>query len=172
MNENKVIKNKIIEDNSNPGLFMFLAITTGIIGAIWTFYKIYNHGFSYNLSEFILPGVLLLLCIIFSSVYSKEKSRKDYFNVCKSMEYWIGSSLSDLISDWGAPNRTYKFPQDKTMTVLEYKDSIRNYASYSTRTYHKGYSTGISTGQSKTTKYIKSFFVKEGYIINYKYSIQ
>jgi hypothetical protein len=65
---------------------------------------------------------------------------------------------------WGAPTRTYKFPTDKTMTVLEYKESVRNYSSYS-------HGNGFRTGQSTTTKYIKSFFARDGYIVNYKYDI-
>ena len=79
------------------------------------------------------------------------------------MAQWVGRSSNDLILQWRAPTETYKFPSDKTMTVLEYKDSIRNYIGYR----HKG----MYAGQVKTTKYIKSFFVKDNLIVDYKYSI-
>jgi hypothetical protein len=116
-----------------------------------------------NVSLGVFGFILMIFSIITFAKYSSEQSKFFYKAVCADMAQWVGRSSNDLIMQWGAPTKTYKFPNDRTMTVLEYKDSIRNYASYS----NKGY----RYGQSKTTKYVKSFFVKDEIIINYKYTI-
>ncbi|GHV08043.1 hypothetical protein FACS189485_19080 [Spirochaetia bacterium] len=112
----------------------------------------------------LIFGMIITFCSIpFFAKYSSKQSKFFYKVVCADMARWVGHSSNDLIIQWGAPTKTYKFPSDKTMTVLEYKDSIRNYAGYRYK--------GMYAGQSKTTKYIKSFFVKDGIIVNYKYAI-
>jgi hypothetical protein len=132
-----------------------------LIGIIMLFSSVNDYDSS--ISKGVFGFLLMFLSIIPFAIYSSAKSKFVYKSVCADMAQRVGSSSNDLIMKWGAPTRTYKFPSDKTMTVLEYKESIRNYASYS----HKGY----RAGQSKTTKYVKSFFVKDGVIVNYKYSI-
>ena len=169
---------KNIQDKSNPGLFLFLTIISiGI--SCYFFYnalKMLNTGLVFNsekiIQTFIISCVPLIIGLIFAGLYNKEKKKKQYYEVCKSMEYWIGHTSDDLIMAWGTPTKTTKLPQDKTTSILEYKDSIRNYVGYSTRSYRKGTSFGIHTGQSKTTKYIKTFYVKNGIVFDYKYTIQ
>jgi hypothetical protein len=112
----------------------------------------------------LIFGFLTICCSIpFIAKHSSEQSKFFYKAVCADMAQWVGHSSNDLIMKWGAPTKTYKFPSDKSMTVLEYKDSIRNYAGYRYK--------GMYAGQAKTTKYIKSFFVKNGTIVDYKYAV-
>jgi hypothetical protein len=157
-------------DDSTAGVYDLTppspaGIVVGIIllsiGLIMLFSSINNY--SSSVSQGIFSFLLITLSIIPFAMYGSSRSKYFYKVICANMAQWIGRSSNDLIMQWGAPTRTYKFPTDKTMTVLEYKESIRSYASYS----HKGY----RTGQSKTTKYVKSFFTKDGFIIDYKYSI-
>jgi hypothetical protein len=137
-------------------VFGVILIATGII-------LLFSSFDGDNVSLGVLSFILMFCSIIPFAIYSSKQSKFFYKAVCADMAQWCGRSSNDLIMQWGAPTKTYKFPNDRTMTVLEYKNSIRNYASYS----NKGY----RYGQSKTTKYVKSFFVQDEIIINYKYTI-
>jgi len=144
-------------------LLIFLGIGLLIGGFVYLFINLNNEIYSPNITKLIISGIIMLCSIPFFSKYGRDKNIYHYNCVCYEMSQWVGSSSNDLIIKWGAPTKTYKFPTDKTMTVLEYKDSIRNYAGVRYK--------GMYAGQAKTTKYIKSFFVKDGVIINYKYAI-
>jgi hypothetical protein len=111
----------------------------------------------------MLGIVIASLSLIFVARYNTAKNELFYYTVCANMSNWLGHSSNDLIIQWGAPTKTSRFPSDKTMTILEYKDSIRNYTGMRYK--------GIYSGQSKTTRYIKSFFVRDGIIIDFKYDI-
>jgi len=132
-------------------------------GFIYMLNDILSGSWFDNPSKLIISTVIMFCSIPFFVKYSSERSKYFYKVVCADMAQWVGHSSNDLIMKWGAPTKTYKFPTDKTMTVLEYKDSIRNYVGVRSK--------GMYAGQSKTTKYIKSFFVKESVVINYKYDI-
>lgn len=166
-----------IVDDSKPGPFLFLGISSVAI-CLYLFYKATNSLFDPILSTekmitaILFPIVALIIAFVFFNKYSKEKNKRKYYEVCKSMEYWLGHKSDELIISWGTPSKTSKLPNDKSITIIEYKDSIRNYTGYSTRMYNRGFSYGIHSGQSRTTKYIKTFYVQNGYIIEYKYSIQ
>ena len=149
----------LIPPSKFPLLLGIGLLSGGLIFCFWSF----SRGDFSDLKNIIISFVIMLISIPFFAKYSSEKSKFFYKAVCADMAQWVGLSSNDLIIKWGAPTKTYKFPGDKTMTVLEYKDSIRNYAGYR----HKG----MYVGQAKTTKYIKSFFVKDGVIVNYKYAI-
>jgi hypothetical protein len=167
-----------ITDDSKPGIFLFLGIASMAL-CCFLFFK--TVGSVSNIvmlstdkiaSSILFPIIAMIIGIIFFGIYSKEKNKRQYYEICKSMEYWLGHSSDELIISWGTPSKTSKLPNDKSIIIMEYKDSIRNYTGYSTRSYSRGFSYGIHSGQSKTTKYIKTFYVQNGYIIDYKYSIQ
>ena len=166
-----------VVDDSRPGIFLFLGISSVAV-CLFLFYKATNSLFDPILStekmitSILFPVIALIIAFVFFGKYSKEKNKKQYYEICKSMEYWLGHKSDELIISWGTPSKTSKLPNDKSITIMEYKDSIRNYTGYSTRMYNKGFSYGIHSGQSRTTKYIKTFYVKNGYIMDYKYSIQ
>jgi len=165
-----------IVDDSKPGLFLLLAISSLVV-CFYLFFKSipsYSDPFlSMEKTVFIFsPIIALLISALFFNKYSKEKNIRKYYEVCKSMENWLGHKSDELIISWGTPSKTSKLPNDKSVTVMEYKDSVRNYTGYSTRSYSRGFSYGIHSGKSRTTKYIKTFYVKNDYIMDYKYSIQ
>ena len=140
-----------------------------IIGGLgYLFMNLNTRFYSPDISKLIISFIIMMCSIPFFVKYGKDQNRYHYHSVCYSMSQWVGSSANELIMKWGAPTKTYKFPTDKTMTVLEYKDSIRNYVGVRTR-ISKGVS--VMGMQAKTTKYIKSFFVKDDRIIDYKYAI-
>jgi hypothetical protein len=172
------ISNSTITDDSKPGIFLFLGIASMVL-CCFLFFK--TVGSASNIvamdtnkivSSIMLPIIIMIIGIIFFGIYSKEKNKRQYYEICKSMEYWLGHKSDELIIAWGTPTKTSKLPQDKSMTLMEYKDSVRNYTGYSTRSYSKGMSFGYHSGQSKSTKYIKTFYVQNGIIVDYKYSIQ
>jgi hypothetical protein len=172
------IRYRPITDNSKPGLFLILGIIFAII-TLFIFRNTINSsdlivsgGIDNTVASLILNLGVLSIAFIFFGLYSKEKNKKAYYDVCISMGYWLGRVSDDLVKSWGTPSKTSKFSQDKSVSIWEYKDSIRNHTGYSTRTYYKGFSTGFHTGQSRTTKYTKTFYIKDGYIIDYKYTIQ
>jgi len=146
-----------------PSKFLLFLGMGLLVGGLIYFFSLISRSDPNDFSGIIISFVIMLCSIPAFAKYSSEKSKFFYKAVCADMAQWVGHSSNDLIMQWGAPSKTYKFPADKTMTVLEYKDSIRNYAGYRYK--------GMYAGQSKTTKYIKSFFVKDGIIINYKYAI-
>jgi len=152
--------NKELKPPSKILMVMGIAL---LIGGLLYCFSILK-GFTFDLNKIIIGTVIMCFSIPFFAIYSSFKSKYFFQSVLVSMSRWVGSSSNELIMSWGAPSRTYKFPTDKTMTVLEYKESIRNYAGYRYK--------GFYTGQSKSTKYIKSFFVKDGVIIDYKYEIK
>jgi len=169
-NTNYSLDNNKTEFNLTPPSLLLLIFGIGcLIGGLILLFIGFNdfiNDFIFyfgNVSKFIISIIIMIGSIPFFYKYSKEKKRYHYNCVCYEMSRWVGSSANDLIMKWGSPTKTYKFPTDKTMTVLEYKDSIRNYAGYRYK--------GMYAGQAKTTKYIKSFFVKNDKIIDYKYSI-
>jgi hypothetical protein len=146
----------------SPPSKIFLALGVGLLicGVLYLF--------SADVRDWTPSKLIFSVVIIFCSLplfikQASEQSKYFFKAVCADMAQWVGRYSNDLIVQWGAPTKTYKFPSDKTMTVLEYKDSIRNYAGYRYK--------GMYAGQAKTTKYIKSFFVKDGIIVNYKYAI-
>ena len=167
-----------IVDDSKPGPFLFLGISSVII-CLFLFIKtvnsagdIINLSAGNMLSSIITPIIVLVIGFIFFGKYSKEKNKRQYYEICKSMEYWLGHSSDELVVSWGTPSKTSKLPNDKSITIMEYRDSITNYSGVSTRTsYGRGFSTGYHFGQSKATKYIKTFYVQNGFVIDYKYSI-
>ncbi|WP_461247125.1 hypothetical protein [Treponema sp. R6D11] len=166
-----------IVDDSKPGIFLFLGISSLIV-CFYLFYKTANSiiGSSLNTEKMVtallFPIISLIIASLFFNKYSKEKNKRKYYEICKSMEYWLGHKSDELIISWGTPSKTSKLPNDKSITIMEYKDSIRNYTGYSTRSYSRGFSYGIHSGQSRTTKYTKTFYVQNGYIIDYRYTIQ
>lgn len=171
------IQKREINDDSKPGVFLCLSIIAFFV-CIFLFIKTFfesMHSSTYNLFEFykpyILPMFILIIACLLVAKYLKEKNKRSYYKVCKSMEYFLGQKSDELIIAWGTPSKTTKLPSDKSISILEYKDSIRNYNSYSTKRYSKGFSYGYSTGRSTITKYNKTFYVKDGFIIDYKYSI-
>lgn len=172
------IRYSTITDDSKPGIFLFLGIVSMVL-CCFLFFKtvgsasnIVSMDTNNIVSSIMFPIIIMIIGIIFFGIYSKEKNKRQYYEICKSMEYWLGHKSDELILAWGTPTKTSKLPQDKSMTLLEYKDSIRNYTGYSTRSYGKGMSFGYHSGQSKSTKYIKTFYVQNGIIIDYKYTIQ
>jgi len=167
-----------ITDDSKPGIFLFLTIISFVLCGFLFFRTIgsVNNIITMNtnkiVSSIMLPIILLIIGIIFFGIFSKEKNKRQYYEICKSMEYWLGHKSDELIIAWGTPTKTSKLPQDKSTTLLEYKDIVRNYTGYSTRSYSKGMSFGYHSGQSRSTKYNKTFYVQNGIIIGYKYTVQ
>jgi hypothetical protein len=153
----------LYNDLTPPSKFLLVLGIGLLAGGFISCFYLFSRGDYNDLRNIIISFIVMLCSIPFFAKYSSEKSKFFYKAVCADMAQWVGHSSNDLIMQWGAPTKTYKFPTDKTMTVLEYKDSIRNYAGYRYK--------GMYAGQAKTTKYIKSFFVKDGIIINYKYAI-
>jgi len=145
---------------------LFLGIVLLIGGFISFFYFIVRGNYD-EFSSIIISIIVIICSLPFFIKYSSEKSKYFYKVVVSEMSQWVCRSSNDLIIQWGAPTKTYKFPSDKTMTVLEYKDSIRNYIGMRS----KMGSGSVIAMQAKTTKYIKSFFVKDGVVVNYKYAI-
>lgn len=158
-NINNNISNNYIEPPSKG--FIVAAVALLIIGAWMGASSITGHDT--NIYLMIFGFIVMGLTLIPTNIYLSARSKFYYKAVCTDMARWVGRSSNDLIIQWGAPTKTYKFPSDKSMTVFEYKDSIRNYAGYRSK--------GLYMGQSKTTKYVKSFFVKDGIIVSYKYAI-
>ena len=161
------IKTNAVDSNFlTPPSKAFLFVGVGLLvgGFLYFFYSIGTGYGDANALGKIIFGIVVIFCSIpFFMKHSSEQSKFHYKVICADMAQWVGHSSNDLIMQWGAPTKTYKFPSDKTMTVLEYKDSIRNYAGYRYK--------GMYAGQAKTTKYIKSFFVKDNIIIDYKYAV-
>jgi hypothetical protein len=157
-----------VQNTSSIGLIppskipLFLGFGS-LVGGLIYFFSLISRSDPNDFSRIIISFVIMLCSVPAFSKYYSDRSKYFYRIVCAEMSQWVGRSSNDLIIKWGAPTKTYKFPGDKTMTVLEYKDSIRNYAGYRYK--------GMYLGQSKTTKYIKSFFVKDNVIVNYKYDI-
>ena len=157
---NKNIRTDYIIPPSKIPLILGIGL---LIGGFIAFFSFIVRGNYDDFTKIIISIVVIICSLPFFIKYSSEKSKYFYKVVIAEMSQWVGRSSNDLIIKWGAPTKTYKFPGDKTMTVLEYKDSIRNYAGYRYK--------GMYMGQSKTTKYIKSFFVKDNVIVNFKYDI-
>jgi hypothetical protein len=157
------VQNTSSIDLTPPSKFqLFLGIGL-LAGGLIYFFSLISRSDPNDFSGIIISFVIILCSIPAFTKYYSNRSKYFYRAVCADMAQWVGCNSNDLIIQWGAPTKTYKFPGDKTMTVLEYKDSIRNYAGYRYK--------GMYMGQSKTTKYIKSFFVKDSIIVNYKYVI-
>ena len=165
-------------DDSKPGVFMTLGIVSMIVTAILFFTNINSIFNSVSLETGNIATTLitvflpLIFGIIFLSKYSKERNKKNYYEICKSMEYWLGRKHDELIVSWGTPSKTSKLPNDKAIIVLEYKNSTTNYSGYSMRSRQSGgMSFGYHAGQANKTLYVKTFYVKDGWIFDYKYAI-
>jgi hypothetical protein len=167
-----------VVDDSKPSVFMTLGIISMVVIAILFFTNINSilNSVSLEIGDMVTTLITIfipfILGVIFFSKYGKEKNKKRYYEICKSMEYWLGRKHDELIVSWGTPSKTSKLPNDKTITVLEYKNSTTNYSGYSMRTRQRGgMSFGYHAGQANKTLYIKTFYVKDGFIFDYKYAI-